>query len=258
MTFRLNKNIMMFFISFICFLVFSCKSTDPFKYDAQNSALNFAQIFLNDFENPSSLKVALGSYEKLSESSKQKVSLPDYKKLVLTRYPNSIIYAEKMDISTWEKVELSDESVLVYMLKKYNFKTLRRRFDSYSIIRLHLIKENEKWVIDVGSDEAFSGFYTPESGAYGDLDESKMASLRESIKKDAEVYQFNIDRSNMESQTNVLAETCIAEGEKLYDEESYRKALMQFQKALSISPENEKAKIYINRCKKAINLGLGK
>ena len=52
----------------------------------------------------------------------------------------------------------------------------------------------------------------------------------------------------------VLFKACYDLGKKLYDNGDYRKSILQFQKALSLQPDNKEIQNYIEKCEKAIQI----
>ncbi|MCD6459723.1 tetratricopeptide repeat protein [bacterium] len=52
----------------------------------------------------------------------------------------------------------------------------------------------------------------------------------------------------------VLFKACYDLGKKLYDNAEYRKAILQFQKALNLQPDNKDIQNYIDKCEKAIQI----
>jgi len=152
----------------------------------------------------------------------------------------------------WEKKELSDGSSLVYLLQKHNFSILKMKLTEYAVLRVHLIRESNNWVVDFGN-ESKQSLDIIASGDLETLTDEKIVELKNMLNTDVADFQFKIDITNSVSNEVDLTEKCIQEGEVLYDKEEYRKALMQFQKALSIDPENPKAKTYISSCKKALS-----
>jgi tetratricopeptide (TPR) repeat protein len=240
------------------FLMPSCRSTDPFVEEAQNSTLNLAERFLEDYENPGTKRTIQENYKRFSEKTREALSLSDFYSHVMSRYARGEIVPRKVEITPWEKFEISDGTVLVYLLKKYKFKPFRRHYGAYDIIRLHLVKENGQWAVHLDEELPFDGFTPVESGDYSLLNEEKVASLHDAVRDNARRFQFDLDMASRPSREESMADLCVRQGERLYDREEYRKALMQFQKALSIDPANEKAQTYVDRCKRAINLGLGR
>jgi len=230
----------------------SCKSTDPFKQEIKKSTMNLAVDFAENFENPSSKKAVKKAYEQLSSKSKANILIDEFLSTVLSRYSNEQIYKRKMKIILWEKKELSDNSTLVYILKKDKFNVLKMALTEYAVLRVHLIKEDNNWVVDFGNNSK-QHLDIIASGDLETLTEEKIIELKSMLTTDVADFQFKIDINNTISNEVDLTKKCIQEGEILYDKEEYRKSLMQFQKALSINPENSKAKTYIKRCKKALS-----
>ncbi len=230
----------------------SCKSTDPFKQEIQKSTINLAVEFAENFVNPSSKKMIKKAYEQLSEISKDNILIDTFLSTIVSRYPSEQIYKRKMEIMLWEKFDLSDGSSLVYLLQKDNFSILKMKLTEYAVLRVHLIRENNNWVIDFGN-ESKQYLDIIASGDLETLTDEKIVELKNMLNTDVADFQFEIDITNSVSNEVDLTEKCIQEGEVLYDKEEYRKSLMQFQKALSIDPENTKAKTYISRCKKALS-----
>lgn len=242
----------------IILLFSSCKNTDPFKKQSELSSINQAYDFLSEYENPKSKKGIKRCYNRILSESQNEMSYDKFEEWILQRFPQGHIYRIKTEIDLWEKYELKDGSVIVYLLKKSKFNAFFRRFNEYEIIRILLEKENDIWKVKIENASNFNGINPIAKGDYQSLNEEEITFLKNTIKSDVENYQFKLEVKNIQTSEEILAEKCIEEGEKLYDMEEYRKALMQFQKALSISPLNQKASVYIERCKKAISLKLGK
>lgn len=244
-------------LSLILFLS-SCKSISPINREAQNSSLNLAMLFVEGVENPENETNMKTLYDMFSFKTKNYLSYADFTTPLIKLSQKNQLIKRKYEFSNWEKYELKDGGALVYILKKSQLSTFSKKKPFYAIYRLHLVKEHEKWAVDIENPEKFDGFDIVEKGDVDILSDSKMEDLRNRIKADSEKYQFVCDTRNQDDQQIILAKKCVDDGERLYDQEKYREALMQFQKSLSIDPKNEKAKTYIARCQKAISIGMGK
>lgn len=240
------------------FILSSCSSTDPFKNGIQTSSISLAFTFVKNFENPDKELSIKQAYEFFSDKMQESISYPVFYKALLDNLPDQKMKKRRMQILPWEKYDLSDGTVLVYLVKKYDYRRLRQKFARFDIIRLRLGREKANWVVLMNEPEAFKGLDRIESGEIANLNEDSLIELKNKVKEDADKFQFNLDLSNQKTQEQSLTGKCIESGELLYDQEKYRQALMQFQKALSIDPANEKAKVYKSRCQKAIMMGMEK
>ncbi len=240
------------------FILSSCSSTDPFKKGIKTSSISLAFTFVKGFANPDKERVIKQVYEYFSDKMQESIPYSVFYNVLMENLPDQKMRKRRMDIIPWEKHDLSDGTVLVYLVKKYDYRRLRQKFSRYDILRLRLGRENEDWVVLVSEPESFKGLDCIESGRIAELNDESLIDLKNKIKEDAGKLQFNIDLSSQKSNEEVLAGKCLESGELLYDQEKYRDALMQFQKALSITPLNEKAKVYILRCQKAITMGMEK
>lgn len=245
-----------FLLVILFFSLTSCNSTDLFVKESQNSSLNVAMQFVEKYANPRHKKGVHKAYDFFSVRVQDHLSYHDFYNVVIEKFYQKQIIPKKIDVSIWEKVELSDGSCLVYILTKSKFNIFTASYGFYAIFRLKIIKEHQKWVVDIDKPGSFNGILPIKSGKYSKLTNDNIFELRQMVKEDAEKFEFRLSILNLEKKEITLSKKCISEGERLYDLEEYRKALMQFQKALSIDPENKKASVYINRCKKAISLGL--
>lgn len=238
------------------FMIAGCRSSDPFQKEVQNSSINlvlqFAQDF-RDFKNERSIRKA---YDRLDSTSKDLVGFHSF--FEASKAANSDENRFKVDIQTWEKISLKSGDALIYLLEKYEYKKLRLKFSKYAVLRIRVTKEDGVYKVRLDEEQTFEGIDEVFEGNYQEMDELGISRLRRQIKENAEEYQFQESLKNQKSPQEEMVEKCLIVGEELYDKEEYRKALMQFQKALSIDPENEKAMTYRNRCKKAISLGLEK
>ena len=63
-----------------------------------------------------------------------------------------------------------------------------------------------------------------------------------------------IEKEEPKSIEAKLYESCFDKGKVLYDAGEYRKAIVQFQKALNFNKSDEHAKNYINKCERAIQI----
>ena len=245
-----------FLILILSLTLVGCRSTDPFQKEVQNSSLNlalqFAQDF-RDFENEDALRKA---HDRLDSESRDLIPFSSFSQAALAA--NSQEDRNKVEIQTWEKISLKDGDALIYLLEKYDFKKLRLKYMKYAILRIRVTKEDGVYKVKFDSSSEFSGIDQLFEGNYQEMDELGISRLRRQIKENAEDYQFQESLKNKKTPQVEMVEKCLQLGEELYDQEEYRKALMQFQKALSIDPENEKARTYRTRCKKAISLGLEK
>lgn len=240
------------------FILSSCASKDPFKKGIQTSSISLAFNFVKNFENPDREISIKQAYEFFSDKMQESISYPAFHKALIENLPDQKMKKRRMEILPWEKYDLSDGTVLVYLVKKYDYRRLRQRFARFDLLRLRLGRENLNWVVLMNEPEAFKGLDRIESGEMKGVDEDRLAELKNKVKEDADKFQFSLDLLNQKTQEESLTGKCIESGELLYDQEKYREALMQFQKALSIDPENEKAKVYKSRCQKAIMMGMEK
>ena len=238
------------------FILSSCSSNDPFKKGITTSSISLAYTFVKQFENPDTERAIKNAYEFFSDKMQESISYSVFHKTLMDNLPDQKMKKRRIEILPWEKYDLSDGTVLVYLVKKYDYRRLRQNFARFDIIRLRLEREKADWAVLINEAENFKGLDRIESGKISELTEENLIELKNKVKEDADNFQFNLDLANQKSQEQILAEKCIESGEILYDQEKYREALMQFQKALSIDPANEKAKVYISRCQKAITLGM--
>ncbi len=244
------------FVIFLFLMFSSCKSRDPFQREAQTSTLRMASHFMENFENPKNEKGMRNAYRDINEKTKEHLSYAQFRKAIISTFPTGRAGARNVEITPWEKYDLEDGNALVYLLKKSDYSRIKFLFEKFSIIRLHLAKTDTGFSILFEKPEDLPILPIVEEGFCADLNNEKIEALREKIKEDLEKFKFNIELNHSVRHEDTLTKTCIEEGEKLYDKEDYRAALMQFQKALSIDPENEKAKTYMGRCQKAIRLSL--
>lgn len=240
------------------FILSSCASKDPFKKGIQASSISLAYNFVKNFENPDKETSIKQAYDSFSDKMQEVISYPVFYKTLQDNLPDQKMKRRRMEFLPWEKYDLSDGTVLVYLVKKYDYRRLRQRFALYDIIRLRLGQDKAGWVVTLEDPNSFKGLERIESGEIAKLNEDALIELRNKIREDAEKFQFSLDLLNQKTQEQSLTVKCVESGELLYDQEKYREALMQFQKALSIDPENHKAKVYKSRCQKAITLGMEK
>jgi tetratricopeptide (TPR) repeat protein len=233
-------------------LLASCRSSDPFKKEIQNSTLDTANRFLDQVLHPRSKKDLLKSYTLLSRASRNVLPEREF----LEALEKNINRTSRGKLSPWEKFELSDGSALVYILNKYNYNNLLMKYREFSIYKVQLIPDENGFSIDLSRELSFSGMKVVASGIVKELGEKGVAELRQKIRRDADDHQFQVDLKSRGTQEDRMVEKCLNEGEAYYDAEEYRKSLVQFQKALGIDPENQKAQTYIERCKKALQFGL--
>ncbi len=63
-----------------------------------------------------------------------------------------------------------------------------------------------------------------------------------------------VEKEEPKSIEEKLYKSCFNKGKALYDAGEYRKAIVQFQKALNFNKNDEQAKIYIKKCERAIQI----
>jgi hypothetical protein len=253
---RLTPNLFSIFTVIFTFLLSSCVSKDPFKKEVQTSTLNVATHFLENFENPKNEKGIHSAYGDLDEKTQEHLSYTQFRETILSTFPTGRVSRRTLEITPWEKYELEDGNALVYLLKKSDYSRIKFIFEKFSIIRLHLVQKESGFFVTFENPENLPNLPIVQEGFCADLNDTQIEILREKVTEDLEKFKFTMEQSRSLNREALLVKNCIAEGEKLYDKENYRAALMQFQKALSIDPENDKAATYVGRCQKAILLNL--
>ncbi|MBN2145272.1 MAG: hypothetical protein JW774_11675 [Candidatus Aureabacteria bacterium] len=221
------------------------------------SSLDFAVNFLDKYESPGSQEGIMDCYTSLSSDTRRILSYDAFSKVVRSRFSGTRL-VKKTEIQPLEKFDLKQGGSIIYLITKFRYNPLLFKYTRFEVIRIYLVREQDEWrvCLSLDSPRHFKGF---KSIAFGKAEvfDQKKDRIMETVRLDAEECRFELDLANSQSDEELLAEQCILEGEKLYDKEEYRKAMMQFQKALSLSPQNSKAEVYIQRCKKAITMKLG-
>lgn len=243
-------------LSIVIFLI-GCKSTDPFTTSNQSSSLLLAQDFFVHWESPVNEDSLKQAYEKLALKTKIELSFGEFLQRALRRYPKGQIEKTVIEVEVFDKYELQNGEVLVYFLERYDPKMITGVFQKYAIKRIHLLPASDgSFAVYIKNPDEFVSLPVIAEGEISALNSKRVGQIHDAVSLDSRQFDFQREMELKPSAEDDLVDRCIRDGEELYDQEEYRKALIQFQKALGIDPDNEKAKTYVNRCKKALSLGL--
>ncbi|MCK5706323.1 MAG: hypothetical protein KAI43_01625 [Candidatus Aureabacteria bacterium] len=257
----MKRKFKLYLVLVMVLLIYSCATIDPIEQAGTSFPVPFARKYVDLFytiEKTSDVEkftdmIALENVENFdSDGFAEKVKKRSYR----------IGAEEKYELDVVQEIAPDENFRFIYFLKKEDFTFFSRRYRSIRIDRVICVKKTVGWRIfipnlDDGKHYGIDTIYQGKVKNIVDL-ENTTDLFKDIVEKDFAMVKLLVfsDKNPDHTREEVIAEL-LGEGIRLYDTEKYREAVRLFKKAYSISGNSSgKAKTYIKRCQKAIEMGL--